>query len=148
LRGLFATWLALSLMGGGPLLNPGIISNQVWMSKVQKTAGSATAISLNADGIAIIGNPAVMNDVRWFDAFSALATSGSGYYYLTIKNPTHAMACYIDGETIHYLEPEIGLYKFSKPGTFVMGAKTWYANRSGQATNQQFKIYEVGPSTG
>jgi hypothetical protein len=142
------TWLALSLLGGAPLLNPGIIANQVWMSKVQETAGDATAISLNADGMAIIGNPVVENNVRWFDAFSALAKSGSGFYYLTIKKPTHAMACHIDGDTIHYLEPEIGLYKFTKRGLFVMGARAWYANRSGKPTNLQFKIYSVGPSNG
>jgi hypothetical protein len=143
------TWLALSLLSGGPLTNPGIISNQVLMSTVQSTAGQPTAVSLNADGMAIIGNPVVMNNVRWFDAFGAVARSGPGYYYITVKNPHHAMACHIDGQkVVHYLEPEIGLYKFSNLGVFVTGAKGWYAARSGQDTNQEFKIYCVGPATG
>ena len=141
------TWLALSLMGGAPVLNPGLIGNQLLMTKVHATAKQPTVGSLDANGMAIVGSPVVLNNALWKDAFWRLARGGSGcYYYLTVKNPHHAMACYLDRRnTVYYLEPEDGLSWFPSLVTFVAGAATWYEDRCGQPTNQEFKIYQVAP---
>jgi len=141
------TWLALSLIGNGPLTNLGMIGNQALMSAVQATAGQATAVSLAANGMTIVGAPVVLNNALWKDAFGRLAQCSPGYYYLTVKNPNHAMACCIDSHNaIHYLEPEDSLSRFPDLGTFVVGAAAWYLNRTAQATNQEFKIYQVAPA--
>lgn len=139
------TWLACSLLAGAPVMNLTLLSNGVIMSSIQRTAGGPTAQSLSANGMQINGAPIQMNNATWVSVMLRLYYLRTGYYYMTSKNPHHAMACHMAGRELLYLEPEEGLYRVRDRSAFCTAAAWWYEDRTGSKTNTEFKIYAVTP---
>lgn len=150
------TWLVLSLIQGAPLEKPGIVQNQGMMKKFQKGenlqtgdkdyvgTGAPSLQALPSSGLAVSGNVIVLNNTAWSSIFQSLANCAPGFYYITMKQPHHANACYIanSGE-FYYLEPEEGCYKYSDANSLTASLPGWYQTRTGQSTNTEFKIYPV-----
>lgn len=135
-------WLALSLIQGAPVTNPGVIQVKGYMKKIQAVAGQPSVFSLADNGMEIEGQ-ITMQNVTWVKAFFQLSGVGDGFYSLTIKgtNFRHAIAFCCQGNTTYYLEPQHGLYKFTDLGAFVLGTTNWYSKYSSSV--DEFKIYKV-----
>jgi hypothetical protein len=140
------TWLALSLIQGNPVTKVALLQKDgSLMGTVQNTAGQASVTSLDENGMSITST-SIHNNVGWATPLQALFNASNGFYYLTIKYgpggaSRHAMAAHVNNGSIHYLEPEIGLYQLTNAN--VQDLAAWYASRIGQATVFEFKIYKV-----
>jgi len=137
------SWLVFSFLHGAPVTNLTLMNNKTIMNSIQATAGGPSATALPANGLQINGTPVVLNNHNWTTIFQRLMVCQTGAYYLTSKNPHHAMACWMQGGGAYYLEPEEGLFWIANRSAFPSAAATWYAARTGSPTNTEFKIHAV-----
>ena len=153
--GFSQTWLTLSLIGGQPLTNAGLMSNSNQISSFHQgrarvggprsftPLGNASATTLPESGLKIAtGYPFKPSSTGWQDIFDSLAARPDGYYYLTIKAPfVHAMACIMQGFKAFYLEPQSGLYEIAK-SRLSESLTGFYSKYTWSAAND-YKIYKV-----
>jgi hypothetical protein len=149
------TWLTLSLIGGQPHTNPGMMQNpgqiqaihqgkpRVGGQKKFTALGSASLQTLPESGLTIQpGYPKQPASTKWKDLFDSLASQPAGHYYMTIKAPfVHAMACIISPGDVHYLEPQKGLYVIPK-GKLSESLTAFYSQYTWSPGND-YKIYQV-----
>jgi|GEM_PF-6689603 len=140
------TWLAISLIQGNPVTKVDLLQkNSSIMGTIQTTAGQASATSLDENGMAIIST-SIHNNVAWSVPLQALFNATDGFYYLTIKYGAgganrHAMAAHKNGGSVHFVEPETGLYQLGQAD--LQHLANWYTNTCGLPTVFEFKIYKV-----
>lgn len=137
------TWLALSMIQGGPLQNPGIVQNQGLMKKVQASGSGAPSTNALKDAGLAIKHCLVLANKPWSAIFLALAGYPDGYYYITMKKPTHANACCVKGGHFYYLEPQVGCYRYDDRSKLAGNLPGWYLRQTGSPGNSEFKIYTV-----
>jgi hypothetical protein len=139
------SWLALILIQGRPLLTSGIFTGPDTIAEADDDEISP-AVALNGNGMEIIAS-VTLGTALWSDAFWRLIQCGSGYYYLTVEDPRHAMAsCVESPNSLYYFEPRDGLSFFADPDSFAVGAAAWYAGHTGHALARGLTIHLVAPS--
>ncbi|MCY2978925.1 MAG: hypothetical protein NTU79_09700 [Planctomycetota bacterium] len=150
------TWLTLSLIGGAPVKNPGILRSPGQIQAIHQgrprvgaqpsstPLGSSSLVTLPESGLKIqTGYPKLPYSTNWKDIYAYLASQPDGHYYLTIKSPfRHAMACIILGSEVYYLEPQKGLYVIPKAKT--SDSLTAFYSQYTWSSGNDYKIYQVG----
>lgn len=141
-------WLVMSLAAGRPhQQKSSILHNEGMMAKMyqQHGMGGSSANALPAVGLRIVEknpNGKEIAGQTWADTMSKL-TRKSGHYYMTMKNPMHAMACIVQGGTVYYLEPQLGLFKMHKNRLANWAEATYAGDFRIASAASRYKRYRV-----
>lgn len=138
--GMSSHWVKSSLKNGGMKVTWDQ-SDDVVAMRSHMEIPNASRDRIAMIGLRKVGNELVLQNETWARIVETLCRQ-TGYCYLTMKQPAHAMACFVDKTHIYFFDPNSGLQRM----THLEALRTLLQHfRISWATEQnlEFKIYKV-----